>query len=84
MHVQVLGAGCANCHNLESRTVEAIASLGITGEVEMVTDAGRIASMGVMSTPALVVDDRLVVSGRVPEVAEIASLIAGHRSSRGF
>jgi small redox-active disulfide protein 2 len=77
MQVKVLGAGCANCHTLEERTNEALARLGADGTVEMVTDYARIAGYGVMSTPALVVGDTVVLVGRVPEVPELVSLLAG-------
>jgi small redox-active disulfide protein 2 len=77
MQLKVLGAGCANCDALEKRTIEALERLGTEGTVEHVTDYAAIAGYGVMSTPALVVDDRVVVSGRVPEVPELVSLLAG-------
>jgi len=77
MKIKVLGAGCANCQALEKRTAEAVASLGLHAEIEKVTDYGEIASYGVMSTPALVVDETVVLSGRVPKVAELESLLAG-------
>ena len=80
MQVKVLGAGCANCHTLESRTGEALAQLGIDSEIEMITDFGQIAALGVMTTPALVVDDQIVMSGRVPGVDEIAELIGSATS----
>ena len=75
MQIKVLGAGCANCHTLEDRTKEAVQRLGLTAAVEMVTDLGLIAAAGVMNTPALVVDDRVVMTGRVPEIDEIEALI---------
>ena len=73
MHVKILGPGCKNCQNLERATREAIAGLGVEAEIEKVTDYGEIAAYGVMRTPGLVVDDEVVVSGRVPLVAEIAA-----------
>jgi len=75
--IKVLGAGCANCQALEKRTAEAVTLLGLQAEIEKVTDYGDIASYGVMSTPALVVDEKVVVSGRVPKVAELQSLLVG-------
>lgn len=75
MQVKVLGAGCSNCHSLEDRTRAALRRLGIENEVEMITDYGEIVAHGVMSTPALVIEDRVIVSGRVPEVSELVSLI---------
>ncbi len=76
MNVKVLGSGCANCHTLEERAIEALGLLGIEAEVEKVTDFGDIASYGVMSTPALVVDEQVLLSGRVPTVAELQTLIS--------
>lgn len=75
MQVKVLGAGCANCHTLEDRVKEALVSLGSDAEVEMVTDYARIAGYGVMTTPALLVDEAVVLSGRVPEVDELVTVL---------
>jgi small redox-active disulfide protein 2 len=80
MDVKVLGSGCANCTTLEARTVEALTSLGMTVEIEKVTDYGEIASWGVMSTPALVIDDRVVLAGRVPSVSELIDVVRGAAS----
>ena len=76
MEIKVLGTGCANCHNLETRTQEALVQLGVTGDVEMVTDYAQIAGYGVMNTPAVVVDEKVLLSGRVPEVDEFVSEVA--------
>lgn len=75
MNIKVLGPGCANCTTLERRTNDALASTGVAATVEKVTDFAEIASYGVMSTPALVIDDNVVVSGRVPKVDEIEALL---------
>jgi small redox-active disulfide protein 2 len=76
MQLKVLGAGCANCHNLQDRANQALRQLGAEGTVELVTDYTQIAGYGVMSTPALVVDERVVLTGRVPEVRELVSILA--------
>lgn len=76
MIIKVLGPGCDNCKRLEARTQEALAALGLTATVEKVTDFGEIAGYGVMKTPGLVVDERVVVSGRVPTSDEIGQLLA--------
>lgn len=76
MIIKVLGPGCTNCKNLERVTREAVDGLGIDASIEKVEDYAAIIGYGVMSTPALVVDDKVVVSGRVPNVAEIRSLLA--------
>jgi small redox-active disulfide protein 2 len=77
MEIKVLGPGCANCTTLEKRTNDALAAAGVVATVVKVTDYGQIASYGVMSTPALVIDEQVVVSGRVPKVAEIQELLSG-------
>ncbi|OFW63985.1 MAG: redox-active disulfide protein 2 [Actinobacteria bacterium RBG_16_67_15] len=76
MQVKVLGAGCANCHALGDRADQALRQLGVDGSVELVTDYAQIAGYGVMSTPALVVEGHVVMSGRVPEVRELVSILA--------
>jgi len=77
MNIKVLGAGCANCHTLEKRTIDALARIGSEASVEMVTDYAAILGYGVMGTPALVVDEQVVLSGRVPEVEELDEILAG-------
>jgi small redox-active disulfide protein 2 len=77
MNIKVLGSGCANCQTLEKRTVEAAGRLGVDAPIEKVTDFGEIASYGVMATPALVVDDHVIMSGRVPSVDELETMLAG-------
>jgi small redox-active disulfide protein 2 len=73
--IKVLGPGCGNCERLEARTREALESLGLQATVAKVTDYGEIAGYGVMKTPGLVVDERVVVSGRVPTTSEIRQLL---------
>ena len=76
MDIKILGSGCVNCKNLEANTRTALAQLGLTVEIEKVTDPGEIVSWGVMSTPALVIDDQVVLSGRVAAPDQIKQLIA--------
>jgi len=75
MIIKILGSGCANCVNLERVTREAVADLGIEAEIEKVTDYGAIAGYGIMSTPGLVVDEKVVLSGRVPTAAKVRELL---------
>lgn len=75
MHIKVLGPGCRNCVNLEKNAQQAVANLGVEATIEKVTDYAQIAAYGVMSTPALVVDEQLVSSGKVLKAAEIAKLL---------
>ncbi|WP_234996554.1 thioredoxin family protein [Demequina sp. NBRC 110054] len=76
MNIKILGAGCANCVNLEKAAREAATDLGIEAEFEKVTDYGDIAGYGVMKTPGLVVDEKLVMSGRVPTTAQVKEMLA--------
>jgi small redox-active disulfide protein 2 len=76
MIVKVLGPGCKNCVNLERVTRQAIDDLGLDATVEKVTDYPTIVGYGVMSTPALVVDEKLVSSGRVPTAAQVRELLS--------
>ncbi len=76
MDIKILGSGCVNCKNLETLTLQALADLGLQVEIDKVTDPVEIVSWGVMSTPALVIDDEVVLSGRVPSAADVKRLIA--------
>lgn len=71
MVIKVLGSGCANCKKLEANTKEAIQALGLDAVVEKVQDIQDILAYGVMSTPALVVDEQVKVMGRVPSAEDI-------------
>jgi len=77
MDIKILGSGCANCDNLEAATRQAVDDLGIDATFDHITDPGEIASWGVMRTPALVVDDQVVISGRVPTAQSVKDLLAG-------
>jgi small redox-active disulfide protein 2 len=76
MDIKILGSGCAKCQTLEQVTHNAVDQLGLQADFEKVTDPGEIASWGVMATPALVIDDEVVVSGRVPTIDDIKRLLA--------
>jgi small redox-active disulfide protein 2 len=76
MDIKVLGSGCRNCQLLEQRTREALDAIGRDATIEKVTDFGRIVSYGVMSTPALLVDGAVAVSGRVPTSRHLAELLS--------
>ena len=76
LKIQVFGPGCANCQKLESLAREAVAGLGVEAEVQKVTDMREIMARGVMATPGLAVNDRLVSTGRVPTASEVMTLIA--------
>jgi len=77
MQIKILGPGCRNCATLEKRTQEALAELGQDATVTKVTDYAEIAAYGVMQTPALVIDEQVVVSGKVPVTRALRELISG-------
>jgi small redox-active disulfide protein 2 len=75
MIIKVLGSGCANCQKLEALANKAVAELGLDAQILKVTDYPEIMAYGVMSTPALVIDEKLVLAGRVPSYDEVVTLL---------
>ncbi|MGE0077440.1 MAG: thioredoxin family protein [Bacteroidales bacterium] len=75
MEIKVLGTGCPKCKALEKLTREAVAELGVDASIEKVEDIVKIMGYGIMHTPALVVDGKVVLSGRLPNITEIKNLI---------
>lgn len=71
MHIKILGSGCAKCNRLEQLTREAVAELGLEASFEHVTEMDRILAYPIMTTPALVVDEQVKVSGRIPSKDEL-------------
>ena len=71
MEIKILGSGCAKCNRLEQLTREAVAELGIDASFEHVRDMAQILAYPVMTTPALVIDETVVVSGRIPSKDEL-------------
>jgi len=76
MKLQVVGPGCMNCKTLAERTDAAAKELGLEYELEKVDDLKAIVSMGVMRTPALVIDGETKLVGRVPSVSELKEILA--------
>jgi len=75
MEIKVLGPGCINCQTLAKRVSEAVAKLGIEATITKVTDYDGMLKYGLMSSPGLVINEKLVSSGRVLSVADITTLI---------
>lgn len=82
MIIKVLGPGCVNCKTLERRTLDVLAEMNVQAVVEKVEELDKIVSYGIMRTPGLVVDEKVVWQGGVPTVERIKELIvAGQRRS---
>lgn len=75
MNIKILGTGCSNCAKMEKATREAVADLGIIAEIEKVEDVAGIMSYGVMSTPALVINEQVKLAGKVPNKAKVLEII---------
>lgn len=74
--IKVLGSGCANCKRLEALTKQAIAQMNVQAKVVHVTEYPDIMSYNIMSTPGLVINEKVVSAGRIPSEAEITSWLA--------
>jgi small redox-active disulfide protein 2 len=70
--IEVLGPGCHNCKRLEANAREAVAMAGVEAQIVKITDYGQIMTYGIMSTPGLVIDGKVVSYGRVPSPGDIA------------
>ncbi len=75
MVIKILGSGCANCKRLEGLVSKASDELGLGAEVVKLTDFADIMAYGVLSTPALVIDEQLILSGRVPPYDEVKAIL---------
>jgi small redox-active disulfide protein 2 len=75
MEIKILGTGCPKCRALEQTTRNAIAELGVQANISKVEDIVDIMNYGVMRTPALVINEKVVLSGRVPDAKELKEII---------
>ena len=80
--IKVLGPGCKNCQRLTHLTEQALAELDRPEQVEKITDYAQIAAYGVMSTPALVVDEQVLMAGRIPALSSLKAAL-GERLATG-
>jgi len=76
MRIRIFGPGCPRCHELEARTRQALTSLAEEAEITTVEDIMEIAAAGALRTPAMQIDGRFVLQGRVPSVPELTSILA--------
>lgn len=75
MEIKILGTGCPKCKTLEKLTREVVAETGIEANISKVEDIMQIMNYGVVATPALVVDEKVVIKGRVPSANEIKQIL---------
>lgn len=76
LSIKVLGTGCAKCENLEQNTKKAVAELNLDATIEKVEDIQEIMKYGILSTPGLIINEKTVLSGRVPKIDELKELIS--------
>lgn len=75
MEIKVLGTGCAKCKSLEKMAIDAVSEMEIDASVTKEEDIMKIMAYGVLSTPGLVVDEKVVLSGRLPSKSELRKLL---------
>lgn len=75
MNIKILGTGCAKCHSLEKTVKEVVNELHLDATVEEVTDMKQILDYKILMTPGLVINEKVVLSGKVPNKAEVERLI---------
>lgn len=76
LKVKILGPGCPNCKKLEQITRRAVGNMGVDAEINKVTDYTDIMSYNILSTPGLVINEKVVSSGRIPQESEIMTFLA--------
>ena len=80
--IKILGPGCANCKQPEQLTRKVIDELGVEAEVTKVTDPTRYLEYGVMSTPALIINEECVCSGSIPSMKDLTRMVRAHLADR--
>ena len=80
MEIKVLGTGCARCKSLEKLTMKAVQELDLDADIEKVEDIQKIMEYGIMHTPGLVIDGKVVLSGQIPKISELKELLTKNRS----
>jgi small redox-active disulfide protein 2 len=75
LNIKILGSGCANCKRLEAIAHQAVDQLSLEAEIIKVTDYADILAYNIMSTPGLVINEKVVSSGRVPSPAEVTTFL---------
>jgi len=75
MNIKVLGTGCARCHQLEQTAKDVVKELDIDADIDYVKDIKKIMEYPILTMPGLVINEKLICSGRVPSKAEVATFI---------
>ncbi|MBF7731371.1 thioredoxin family protein [Pseudomonas sp. N040] len=76
LNIKILGSGCANCRKLEAVARDAAQQLQVQADFEKVTDMGKIMAYDILATPALVINEKVVSSGKIPTIAQVQDWIA--------
>ena len=77
MEIRILGPGCPRCHEVEKRTINALADLNLGADVQKISDFKKMMEYRIMGTPALVINGKVKCYGRIPSVAEIKEWVKG-------
>ena len=81
--IKVLGSGCPNCKKVEAIAKQAVEMMGVEATVVKVTDYNDIAAYNILSTPGLVINEKVVSAGRIPTPAEVATFLANALATEG-
>jgi small redox-active disulfide protein 2 len=76
LKIEVLGPGCPNCNKVEEIIKTTVSTMGIETQIEKITDTNEIVEYGVLSTPGLVINGKVVCSGRIPSQVEVTTWLA--------
>jgi len=82
MNIKILGTGCAKCHSLEKIVKEVVAELHLDATVEEIKDMKQILNYKILMTPGLVIDEKVVISGKVPSKAEMERILKNSMASK--
>ena len=81
MDIKILGPGCVRCRGLDHRTRKAVVELGLDATILKVEDLEQIMHYGILRTPALVIDDKVIFSGQLPTYSELKEILRNQTSS---
>jgi len=79
MEIKILGTGCPKCKTLEKITRDVVAEIGISADIKKEEDIVNIMNFGVMHTPALVINEKVIFSGRIPTISELKEIITNNQ-----